>query len=1283
MHDRLANGINIKGRKLLTSTSFISRKNLATVLWLLLLSFTELIQAAPAASVAYEAESAALTGGLTVASNHTGFTGSGFAAGFTDANKGMAQAAFQVNAPAAGAYETALRYANGTGAARTLSLYLNGAKVGQTGLPATANWDSWGVQAQTVTLVSGSNTIAYKYDSTDSGNVNLDQLTLTGSAGINLAIGKTATANGSNGSASYGPANINDGNTATYWEGVSNAFPNSVTVNLGSTLSVGQVVVKLNPAWGSRNQTFAVMGSTDNTNWSPLAASASYSFAPGSGNAVTINFAASSVRYVRLNLTANSGAAAGQVAELEIYASGGTPPPPPSADLIVTNVSWSPANPIGGNEVTFSATIRNQGTAATPAGTRLGVAFFVNGTQVNWSDTFTSSLPAGAVTVVTANSGTSAKASWTATTTTAGSHAVRAFVNDQQLIAESNTTNNSLTAAMSVAAPPTATALRDGLYRIRNFWQPTQYLVESAGKVGYGTPAASALASQWALVDQGGKKIVWNAATGNAITVAGVSSAADALATAYATASTSSLWTVAGATTNGYYTVQSAAQPSWYVNMEGLKGFAQCYAITPSWGSAQWAFEYVGPLPAKPVAKPDLVVTDIVWSPAKPSVGQAVTFSATIKNQGDGATPAGVIHKVSFAVGGSAVTWADRHTGSLAPGAAVTVTANAGSAGATWAMAAASQVVSATVNDQNLIAESNAGNNTFSKLLSNASYGASLPYTSYEAEAATYQGALIAGSRTWGSLSSEASGRAAVQLSSAGQYVQFNLSAAARGLVLRYSIPDSSNGAAYNAALSLYVNGVKKQDLVLTNKFSWLYGLYGTEGGEIRWSNNPAATPANPHRFFDELAILLDAAYPAGTTIRLVHEASNLNFASARTITLDLLEAEPVPEALAKPANYRSITEFGALPNDGVDDTSALNQAMAAVKASGGASVGVWIPVGTFNLNNGVAGPGYNGRGTRIYLDAGVSLKGAGVWWSILDGAFAGIYAKGGNVTIADLKLQAQDLIRDDANGLTGIEGNLSNSTVRNVWIEHAKVGLWATQSFSQAGTVDRATITGNRFRNVWADGLNLHYGTSNSVVSNNNVRNSGDDGMAMWSDTYLDTGNTFEFNTVQLPGLANGIAIYGGQNNAVLSNLVADTIDNGAGISFGTNFNPPSLTGSLTIARNMLIRTGSYHHDYRYNIGAIWALWVNSSGLLRNPTVTVADNLIADSTYSGILIEEPSTGAAVTFSGNQITNSGAYGIEIRATATGTATFTRNTITGAALGSVKNESTNFTIVEGN
>ena len=291
---------------------------------LLLLTFSGLARAAPVIqSVVYEAESAALSGGPMVATDHAGFTGTGFAAGFTDANKGVAQASFKVNAPSAGPFDAVLRFANGTGAARSLSLYVNGAKVKQTSLPATANWDSWASQAETVTLAAGANTIAYKYDASDSGNVNLDKLTLSGSAGINLAIGKTVSASASNGG--FGPANINDGDPATYWEGAPNAYPNSVTLNLGSTLSIGQVVVKLNPNWGSRNQSFAVSGSTDNSNWSTLAAAASYAFTPGTANTVRVNLGAPAVRYVRLSFSANSAASAGQVAEMEVYAA--TAPP--------------------------------------------------------------------------------------------------------------------------------------------------------------------------------------------------------------------------------------------------------------------------------------------------------------------------------------------------------------------------------------------------------------------------------------------------------------------------------------------------------------------------------------------------------------------------------------------------------------------------------------------------------------------------------------------------------------------------------------------------------------------------------------------------------------------------------------------------------------------------------------------------------------------------------------------------------------------------------------------
>src|ERR1700745_48317 len=97
-----------------------------------------------------------------------------------------------------------------------------------------------------------------------------------------------------------------------------------------------------------------------------------------------------------------------------------------SPDLVVTQINLSQSSPKAGDPVTFSATVKNQGTAATPAGTTVGVLFSVDGSPVSWSDTFSQSLAAGATVTLTANGGPSG-ATWTATS---GSHQVVAFVDD-------------------------------------------------------------------------------------------------------------------------------------------------------------------------------------------------------------------------------------------------------------------------------------------------------------------------------------------------------------------------------------------------------------------------------------------------------------------------------------------------------------------------------------------------------------------------------------------------------------------------------------------------------------------------------------------------------------------------------------------------------------------------------------------------------------------------------------------------------------------------------------
>ncbi len=126
----------------------------------------------------------------------------------------------------------------------------------------------------------------------------------------------------------------------------------------------------------------------------------------------------------------------------EVELAGSAPP-----DLVVTSVGWTPANPTVGTGVTFRATVRNQGTIATPAGTILGVSFKVDGKQVSWSDTHTSSLAASDSVTLTANSGPSGSLTWTATE---GAHTVEAHVDDINRIAERDDTNNKLTASLPV-----------------------------------------------------------------------------------------------------------------------------------------------------------------------------------------------------------------------------------------------------------------------------------------------------------------------------------------------------------------------------------------------------------------------------------------------------------------------------------------------------------------------------------------------------------------------------------------------------------------------------------------------------------------------------------------------------------------------------------------------------------------------------------------------------------------------------------------------------------------
>ncbi len=123
---------------------------------------------------------------------------------------------------------------------------------------------------------------------------------------------------------------------------------------------------------------------------------------------------------------------------------------------------------MSGQAVTFTATVMNQGTAATPSGVSIGVNFFVDGQPVSTSDNNFISLAQGASVNLTANlgpGGSQGSSTWLASV---GSHTVLAVVDPLNRITESTKANNSLSITISVAAAPPAFVIGDRVTVTKN-----------------------------------------------------------------------------------------------------------------------------------------------------------------------------------------------------------------------------------------------------------------------------------------------------------------------------------------------------------------------------------------------------------------------------------------------------------------------------------------------------------------------------------------------------------------------------------------------------------------------------------------------------------------------------------------------------------------------------------------------------------------------------------------------------------------------------------------------
>jgi len=500
--------------------------------------------------------------------------------------------------------------------------------------------------------------------------------------GSNLAQGRPASASSS--TQNYVAANAVDGNVGTYWEGAGGQYPSTLAVNLAATSQLSGVVVRLNPdsAWGNRTQTFAVQARTGSGDWQTIKASAAYAFNPSSGNQVTIPVSGSA-NDVRLQFSANTGAANGQVAELQVW--GTTSVTPASPDLVISSVTATPGSPSTSDDVTLSAVVRNQGDGSSSATT---VAFTVAGQAVGTASVGV--LAAGAQTTVTTSIGARA----------AGTYSISATVDPANTVVESNESNNSASGSFTVTGGPV---------------EPPQ-----GQNLALGRPA-TASSTEWTYVAanavDGSRTTYWEGAGGQypstlAVNLASTSTLSGVtvrLNPDNAWGARTQTFAVEGRTGNGSWSTLKASAAYSFAPGSGnsvtipVSGTASdvrlVFTGNTGAGNGQVAeLEVVG----TPAPNPDLVVTAVTASPASPVESDTVTLAAVVRNTG---TLASGATTVRFTVDGESAGTAN--VGALAAGGQATVSAAIG------ARAAGSYTIGATVDPSNAVVEQNEANNSF------------------------------------------------------------------------------------------------------------------------------------------------------------------------------------------------------------------------------------------------------------------------------------------------------------------------------------------------------------------------------------------------------------------------------------------------------------------------------------------------------------------------------------------------------------------------------------------
>lgn len=491
------------------------------------------------------------------------------------------------------------------------------------------------------------------------------------------------------------------------------------------------------------------------------------------------------------------------------------------------------------------------------------------------------------------------------------------------------------------------------------------------------------------------------------------------------------------------------------------------------------------------------------------------------------------------------------------------------------------------------------------------------PYLRYEAQQGMCQSVggefIKADPYSQDQLASEASALEALSLTGKGSMVGWVLDEDANALTVRFSLPDSDTGQGTRQTVEIYDNDTKIADLELDSYWAWQYTTKANVGE--KYPDNTPSDSKFARMRFDEASLLLPVTVEKGHMLKIV-KASD----APDPVTIDFVEAEYD----SGPLLFEDIEA-----DNKIEFTGSARALTTFVLTHPGMTI--YIPAGVYDIDEMLV---INGDGTR--------LVGAGMWHTTLYFSAPpdsrarysdrGIKCSANNCGVSHMSLRSASNVRYYNNnpsyqigkGFMGSWG--SNSTIDHVRVDHFECGAWIADYEGNSSRGLR--VTHCRFRNNYADGINLCSGTQGAVVSHCSFRNNGDDDQAVWSTGNWSKNNEYAYNTAENNWRASSLGFFGGEGNHARNIAIFDAMECGAringtfqGMGFGQ---AQSSFEEISIYRSGCKKaTTGVQGDFWGNANP--ALWVMGGYFYEVKNVLLSKIDIYDSRFEGVRVQSDS----------------------------------------------------------